>query len=312
MSKKYKSLQTNNRTLKKILKSPNTINCNPKNNSKKVVYGSCLSEDVLHILKDNYNETNPYNQIISDNPRTIWKELKLRLKTCTNEDCWLNVISDPIQRNKLNQYLYVPRPLQPPKWITNKHYWLSNHDIDHVLEEYEKSYSNFRAIPTASIDFDNLCYIADLCKLKNKEQVQEYLNSGKTKIGVVINLDKFREDGSHWVSLFLDLQEGFIFYFDSIGDKIPKEIKKLVDRLKKHCKKLETPIELKEYNNYKIEHQKGNSECGMYSLFFIITLLTGKINNVPFKSPEEKIELFRQPRIPDSYVNKFRKIYFTE
>ena len=166
----------------------------------------------------------------------------------------------------------------------------------------------FRAIRTASIDFDDLCYIEDLCKLKNKEQVQEYLNLGKTKIGVVFNLDKFRDDGSHWVSLFIDLQEGF--FFDSLGDKIPKEIKKLVDRLKQHCMELETPIELTEYNNYKVEHQKENSECGMYSLFFIVTLLTGKINNVPIESSEEKIDLFRKPRIPDSYVSNFRKIYF--
>jgi hypothetical protein len=96
----------------------------------------------------------------------------------------------------------------------------------------------------------------------------------------------------------------------SVGDKIPKEIKKLVDRLKVHCRELETPIELEEYDNYKVEHQKENSECGMYSLFFIITLLTGKINNIPIKSPEEKIDLFRKPRIPDNYVSKFRTIYF--
>ena len=310
MSKKYKERSKKNQTLKKLLTRPKYVNCNPHNRSNKVVRGSCLPEDVLHILKVNYNENNPYNQIISEKPRTIWKELKRRLKTCTTEDCWLNIINDQNYVEKLNQYLYVPRPLQPSKWKTKKNYWLSNHDIDSVLSEYEKSYSMFRAITTASIDFDDLCYVEDLCRLKNKEQVQEYLNAGKTKIGVVFNLDKFRDDGSHWVSLFIDLQEGFVFFFDSLGDKIPKEIKRLVDRLKQHCMELDTPIELKEYNNYKVEHQKENSECGMYSLFFIVTLLTGKINNVPIESSEEKLDLFRKPRIPDSYVSNFRKIYF--
>lgn len=310
MSKKYKEKSKKNQTLKKLLTKPKYINCNPNNHNNTVVRGSCLPENVLHILKDKYNQNNPYNQITSEKPRTIWKDLKRRLKTCTTEDCWLNIIDDPNYSEKLSQYLYVPRPLQPHKWKTEKNYWLSNHDIDNVLKEYEKSYSMFRAIQTASIDFDDLCYIEDLCKLKNKEQIQEYLNLGKTKIGVVFNLDKFHEDGSHWVSLFIDLQEGFVFFFDSVGDKIPKEIKKLVDRLKVHCRELETPIELEEYDNYKVEHQKENSECGMYSLFFIITLLTGKINNIPIKSPEEKIDLFRKPRIPDNYVSKFRKIYF--
>lgn len=310
MSKKYKPTNRNNRTLKKLLTNPKNINCNPNNRSNKIVRGSCLPEDILHIIKVNYNENNPYNQITSEKPRTIWKDLKKRLRTCTTEDCWLDEINDTEYREKIKQYLYVPRPLQPPKWIKKKNHWLSNHDIDHVLTEYEKSYPMFRAITTASIDFDDLCYVEDLCKLKNKEQVQEYLDLGKTKIGAVFNLDKFRDEGSHWVSLFIDLQEGFIFFFDSLGDKIPKEIKKLVDRLKTHCKELENPIELKEYDNYKVEHQKGNSECGMYSLFFIITLLTGKINNIPIKSQEDKIELFRKPRIPDSYVSNFRKIYF--
>src|SRR6056300_358592 len=136
MSKKQRVPNTNNRTLKKILTKPKNINCNPNNHSNKVVRGSCLPEDVLHILKVNYNKNNPYNQITSVKPRTIWKDLKRRLKTCTTEDCWLNVINDQNYIEKLKQYLYVPRPLQPHEWKKNKNQWLSNHDIDNVLQEY--------------------------------------------------------------------------------------------------------------------------------------------------------------------------------
>lgn len=195
---------------------------------------------------------------------------------------------------------------------TNPNTWLSNFNIDDVLGQYELSYPHFKAIQTATIDFDEICYVKDLCKLRNKEELEEYLKMGKTKIGVVFNLDKFSEDGSHWVSLFIDLQDKFVFYFDSNGDKIPSEIKKLVENIKKYAKELEEPIELVEYNNYKVEHQKEDSECGMYSLFFIITMLTGKLNNVPFKSLDSKIKLFREPTIPDKYVNDFRKIYFKD
>ena len=39
-------------------------------------------------------------------------------------------------------------------------------------------------------------------------------------------------------------------------------------------------------------------------------MLTGKLNNIQFKSLDDKINLFREPRIPDNYVNKFRDIYF--
>jgi len=298
--------------MKNRLPKTSRLNCNPSIIDSKVVRGSCLPENVLQVLKESYNENNPYNQITTTKPRNIWKDLKKRLRTCSHEDCWLNVISDPIYREKVEKYLFVPRPLQPGGWKTNPNQWLSNHDIDNVLEEYENSYPAFKAIQTATIDFDEICYIEDLCKLKTKDQVEEYLKLGKTKIGVVFNLDKFSEGGSHWVSLFLDLHDGFVFFFDSNGDKIPTEIKKLIERLKKHCRELETPIELKEYNNYRVRHQRENSECGMYSLFFIITLLTGKINNIPVKSVDEKIDLFRKARIPDDYVSNFRKIYFKE
>jgi hypothetical protein len=310
MSRKNKTTNKKNHTLKNILTRPNQLNCNPNVSGDKVVRGSCLPENILQILKKSYNESNPYNQITNVKPRSIWKDLKKRLRTCTKEDCWLNVISDPQYREKIEKYLYVQRPLQPGGWKNDPNQWLSNHDIDNVLIEYENSYPMFKAIQTATIDFDDLCYIEDLCKLKNKEQVEEYLKLGKTKIGVVFNLDKFSEGGSHWVSLFLDLQNGFVFFFDSNGDKIPIEIKKLIERLKKHCRELETPIELKEYNNYKVRHQRENSECGMYSLFFIITLLTGKINNIPVNSLDETLDLFRKSRVPDKYVSNFRKIYF--
>jgi len=309
MSRKNKTPKKNH-TLKNILTKPNQLNCNPNISGDKVVRGSCLPENILQILKKSYNESNPYNQITNVKPRSIWKDLKKRLRTCTKEDCWLNVIIDPQYREKVEKYLYVQRPLQPGGWKNDPNQWLSNHDIDNVLREYENSYPMFKAIQTATIDFDDLCYIEDLCKLKNKEQVEEYLKLGKTKIGVVFNLDKFSEGGSHWVSLFLDLQNGFVFFFDSNGDKIPIEIKKLIDRLKKHCRELETPIELKEYNNYRVQHQRENSECGMYSLFFIITLLTGKINNIPVNSLDETLDLFRKSRVPDKYVSNFRKIYF--
>ena len=308
MTLKKHSLNNKN-TTKKRLPRNNKLNCNP-NIKSVVIRGSCLPNELLNMLKKSYNDNNPDNIITSEKPRKIWKDLKMRLKTCVKEDCWLDIISDDEYREKIEKYLFIPRPLQPNEWKSNPNAWLSNFDIDHVLQEYENSYPHFKAIKTATIDFDKICYVEDLCKLKSKQQLISLINSGKNKIGVVFNLDKFSDDGSHWVSLFIDLQDKFIFYFDSNGDKIPKEIKSFVNRIKEFCSELDIPIELKEYNNYKVQHQMENSECGMYSLFFIITMLTGKINNVPIESLEDKLNLFREPRIPDNYVSKFRNIYF--
>jgi Ulp1 family protease len=147
------------------------------------------------------------------------------------------------------------------------------------------------------------------------------MKENKTKIGIIFNLDKHDQKGSHWVSMFIDLEEKFIFYFDSAGDAIPPEIRILKDRLIRQAKKLTPPLKLLYKHNHNVEHQLENTECGVYSLFFIITMLTGdckcgdldKHNNIKDRtnmSFKDKMALFQKGRIPDSYIERYRKIYF--
>jgi hypothetical protein len=65
-------------------------------------------------------------------------------------------------------------------------------------------------------------------------------------------------------------------------------------------------------NNGKLVHQNGNTECGMYSIFFVITMLTGK---TPFTGEKvmtmnERLDLFLKKRIPDEVVFDYRDLYF--
>ena len=47
----------------------------------------------------------------------------------------------------------------------------------------------------------------------------------------VINLDEYKNTGTHWVSLFVKTNE--VIYFDSFGlEHIPKEINKFIDTTK--------------------------------------------------------------------------------
>jgi hypothetical protein len=59
------------------------------------------------------------------------------------------------------------------------------------------------------------------------------IKNGKTHIGVIFNLSPHTSSGSHWVSLFIDVKERVIFYFDSAANKMPKEINVLKDRIRK-------------------------------------------------------------------------------
>jgi hypothetical protein len=123
--------------------------------------------------------------------------------------------------------------------------------------------------------------------------------------------------------MFIDITNRFIFFFDSANNEIPPEIWKdekhikngepvpLVNRIIKQGSQLEKPVHFKFHNNRNITHQRGNTECGMYSLYFIITMLTGKTkSNRRILTVKKRVDLFRTKRIPDNFVFEHRKIYF--
>jgi hypothetical protein len=223
----------------------------------------------------------------------------------------LKEIDNAELRENLEKFLFAPS--QPAEWKKKPNEWLSNFDIFEVLHQYELTHSTFKAIGPTPIDFDSRpkdesgkCVWEELCTF----QLNNYLEKGKTKLGMVFNLDKHDERGSHWVSLFVDLEDWFLFYLDSAGNRIPKEIRALVKRIQRQGMSLSPPLKFKFYENYPLEHQLGNTECGMYSLYFIITMLTGETEGRTFRTAREKIEFFKKKRVPDKYVSKYRKIYF--
>ena len=210
-------------------------------------------------------------------------------------------------RKKLHEYVFSPK--KPQSWLKNPNEWLSNFDIEKVIKQYERKYPNFKFIGTTFIDFDtqleNGCVEPLLCDFELKSYI-----GNKNKIGIVFNLDKHYQGGSHWVSMFIDLEDKFIFYFDSNGTPIPRQMKKLVNRIISQGKELDEPIDFKFYQNSPMVHQYTNTECGMYSLFFLITMLTNKINNKPFHNVKDKIFLFKKKRVSDKNMTLLRNIYF--
>lgn len=284
--------------------------CSPAVKDMTPVNGSCFPPHVLLQLKEYYNSANPSSKIQEVSPTKIWISLKHRLNTCTKEDCWLDLITDNNIRKTLDNYIFAPD--QPASWKKNPHTWLNTDDIYKVLRQYEQRYPYFCAIRPTPIDFDKKiggshserCVTDELCKFNAKHQI----SVNKTKIGIVFNLDEHDEPGSHWVSLFVDLDDHFAFYLDSAGDPVPNEIRKLVERIQGQCSQLGKEIIF--YENHPMQHQFGNTECGVYSLFFIITMLTGQTDLHKFTDVDSKIDFFKKKRIPDKYISKFRELYF--
>jgi hypothetical protein len=280
--------------------------------NKTVNGNSCLTSNILLKIKEEYNKDHPENPITQTDNDEIWHELKDRLNSkCETEECWLNEIDDTILRKKIDELIFAPK--QPPEWKKNPNEWLSNFDIIEVLKQYEKAYPNFILLGPTPIDFDSKnsrnskkCVEESLCHFS----LNVLLERGITKIGIVFNLDKHTGSGSHWVSMFIDVDEHYIMYFDSGGARIKPEISVLVQRILKQAKDLNIKMKLIP-DKGRVSHQRGSTECGMYSLYFITTLLTGKAGSgEDLETVKAKVGHFRSKRIPDEYVFGYRKKLF--
>jgi hypothetical protein len=172
-----------------------------------------------------------------------------------------------------------------------------------VMKQYEDAYKCFDFIGPSPIDYDTHklygdCVWEELCHFSLNDEIK----NGKMKIGVIFNLDPHNKGGSHWVSLFINIKKKIIYYFDSAGDKIPAQIMKFVDTVTKQGQQLKTPIKFSFDQNHPVEHQYGNTECGIYGIYFIVHMLDDRICGHYLKTHVLK----------DKYMEKFRKIYFND
>jgi hypothetical protein len=294
--KRRKTKKYQNNLSKKFVK----LSCSPEN--KKTDY-TCYSDDDLIKMKEMWNARHPDRPILTTDSKEIWNQLKdYYANICNKESCWVRQI---IKNNKKleNELLDAFAPEAPEEWDKNPNEWLSSIDILKVMNQYEKKYKCFDFLGPSPIDYDTKqlhgdCVWDELCHFN----LGDHLKKGFTKIGVIFNLDPHYKGGSHWVSLFINAKNQTIFFFDSAGNKIPKQIKKLVDTVMEQGTKLPNPIYFKFDQNYPVEHQYGNTECGIYSLFFIIHMLEDKITSHYLKTHILK----------DKYMEQFRKVYFNK
>lgn len=312
-------LRTRRRNRKRFNKTQRkNLNCSPVVKKARINTESCFTPEILAEIKRAYNKKHPSDIITESDPTRLWWLLKERLD-CPKEDCLLEQLGDSTMKSRIQKFIFAPK--QPPEWKSNPDEWLSNFDIEDVLNQYEDSNPEFKLMGPTTVDFDTQvpeqggkCVLEDLCKF----DLAHFIREKKTKIGIVINLDKRHGSGSHWVSMFVDIENKFIFFFDSADHPIPREVwmkkpkkgkQPLVNRIIEQGKK--EGIEFVFYNNKGHEHQKTDSECGMYTLFFIITMLTGETPFTEGKlSVEERRKLFLQKKIPDKIVFEYRKLYF--
>jgi len=288
---------------------------------------TCFTTDQLIKMAESYNKhiknedkkiklVKQQSQTELEFKKYLLSELIKKLpNTCKSQECLLKeefvLILDDFD------LLYnTLRPLGPIK----KTKWLSSSDINQIMVQYTFKYPEFIFFGALPIDFEEIelpvNYKTNIfCKtLCNMYKAKIY------KIGFVLNLDKHYQTGSHWIALYVNLKDKQIYFYDSYGIEPVQEIVKLMsicalwinsnncdDQTKYNLKDFSldfengicnkySDIDIK-YNNTR--HQFKNSECGVYSVNFIIRLLL----NQTFK------EIIKD-KTTDDEINLCRKTYF--
>ena len=272
-------------------------NCSPTSRYK----FTCYSNKSLHLLKHHWNFRHPDCKITTNDNYKIWSQLKgYMYSLCKRESCWLKHLINKNLNDELLNYTFAPE--SPDSWKRKPTTWLNSLDIENVMKQYEKKYKNFEFIGPSPIDFNTKklygeCVWNELCNFNLKKTISRK----KYKIGIIFNTDPHYLDGSHWISMFIDINKRSIYFFDSVGDLPPKEIYQFVDNIIKQGENLK--IKFKYIMNHPVEHQEKNTECGMYSLYFIIKMLQG--------GNYKNLFLNKKNVIRDKEMVNLRKKYFT-
>ena len=255
------------------------MNCAPANKSKD---HTCYSKDQLIKMASSLNHKKNAGIGLNKSKNALWESIrKILFPVCTTEWCWLDHVDSD---KKMKEETF--RPAMPIEWVKNKYEWLSTPDISQVMVQYEKEYDNFRFFGPVPVDCpkDIYCELTDL-------DIKGLKSKGVDYIGVVFNLDRHDQSGSHWVALYINIRKSLITYYDSTASEPPEDIKYFINmigiKLGKH---------VYEYN--KKRHQYGGSECGMYSMNFLIESLKGKT----LKDIEQKVITDREVNLLRSYL----------
>lgn len=276
--------------------------------------GSCIRLHILVEMAKAYNKTASNEDTIKLseslevlNPkkykRYLVSEFSKRMgDKCTTQKCWSSQdFIDNMKKSAQEELLkYTHRPDSP----AGKYEWLNTFDINKVMEQYIKKYNGQNQVKThflgaVPIDFKELNQL----EASHIDYHGLYKN-GVRQLAIVFNLDRHDQPGSHWVALFADfsnLNSGKILFFDSYGIKPEKEIRVLMREISRFMIQIGIPIDKIKVDYNKLQHQKQGSECGVYSVWFLIKMI---------KTSGNDFDKYVKNRVSDEKINKCRAIYF--
>ena len=280
--------------------------CSPSKDGKTI---SCLEYDFLKKIAEKLNEydygiTTSSSQSKGELHAEISRKIKANTN-CESETCWksIDIISSQLNEEEKEVFEKSFRPDKPEKWNDKPNTWLSTIDINRVMEQYESAYPEFQYLGANPIDFDkkiskDSCVSDELCNIN----IKDVRKDGTDFLGMVFNTDTHKNSGEHWFSLYIDLKgvnikkQPCIYYFDSLALKPKEEVVKFVKRIQEQCCEIKADIKFL-YND--IKHQHKNTECGVYCLHFLVSMLKGG-----------EFKKYITDKRNDDEMSEFRKVFY--
>ena len=280
------------------------IECAPQKKNNNI---SCLDKKLILKIAKILNK-NDYNIDLKNNINKIYNDISKILKKygkCDLEKCWreINLIITNLSIKDIKNLNNSFKPDKPLSWKKEHNTWLTNLDIDNVLKQYNNKYDDYYYHGAIPVDFDievnGSCLLDNLCDF----DINELNNSGKKKVSMVFNTDPHNKSGEHWISLYIDSYGNnlieqkdkypCIYFFDSTGNPPPKEIKDFIKDTQDKSDIVLTYIE----ND--VQHQTGNTECGIYCLHFLDYMIN-----------EGNFIKYINNKNNDKFMEKYRSIFF--
>ena len=299
----------------------------PKNAHNPYIF----SKASLIYLIDTWNKNKPikieYKKTYSIAKLSVLLNEKIK-PICDDKQywCWTGAISKMATDAKTKELIKMIekeelRPEMPIEWYKNDREWLSNYDIEDVMLQYDKGRQyKYAFLGVYPIDFSEedkfgRCLYSQICSL----DIKKYINKRIKHLGLITNLDKHNQGGSHWTSTFIIIDPKNkcygAHYYDSNGNSIPAYVRKFINNIKERLLIIYPNNKFRiTYNT--IKHQRKNTECGMFSMTHQIrwlnSLLKYKTLNLPnpYKDANFVKCITDNANITDDNMNKSRNYLY--
>lgn len=253
-----------------------TAVCSPVAAENRALGSTCFSLPTLRTLAERWNAAHSQDKHIPTpakaTSRTLWTALRqaMRAECGTRSDaCWVDR-DGPLADTTLANASFAPT--KPASWVKNPRTWLSTTDIDRVMAQHALVPANkFKWLGALPRDFRaphpaGGCVSDKMCDLNLTNMVKQ---TTTVNLGVVFNLDRHDESGSHWVAAFVCMDPTStlfgVNFSNSTGSPPVDEIKSWCDDV---ARTLGAPFIIN-----KVEKQHKNTECGVFSMYILIRCL---------------------------------------